>query len=448
VIGTDPGRELQLRLELPDDADELREVSVPFTIDGVPSEASTAPVSFVTIASGDQDYYFTAPPGASIDLANRKIVLQPEAAEQAVRYALATEGDPARVVAWFDDESLRIEAAAYDAAIAAWVDGAYRGWSGGRYSSARLSWEMPGGFSTFSEEALTAYLAEAWTRNEYDRAFAEMRRARDLYPDELTLLSAPFLGNLDEIRERFLESDRVRAELIREQLAAEDPTIYRQEDLFRFAADRTDEATYTALVQFTENVDLRSLDIASAIGLLRNLFLDPLPDERAEALSLRAIDLIQMKLLGTIARTGEGFFVQTSPGQIDLYQTAVAGAVLESFGESRGDRTMTTIGRNLVVSVLGRADANSVVPSTLLVRGETVEAADGEVAPERLYPLLAQAPNYPRARSLYRELGSGHWIWSVVDVTPVRLSQTEWRFELAYPRLRTHYLVFQGVPEY
>lgn len=447
-VATDPARELQLRLELPDNREGVREISIPFALDGVPADDQSARSSFVTIASEGRDYYFTTPPGAEIDLTNRKIVVRPEAAEQAVRYVAATEGDPARVVRWFDDDALAVGSAEYSAAIDAWVERAYLGWSAGRYNSTRLTWDGPGGFASFNEEALTAYLAEAWSRDEYERAFAEMRRASDLHPEELSLLSAPFLGNLDEAREQLLAEDRIRAETLAEQLDSGDTTILRQNGLFSFAANRGGEALYTRLIEFTAGVDLRSLDLISAIGLLRNLFLEPLPDSRAESLSLRAVDLIQIRLLGSIVRTEAGFFVQTSPGQIDLYQTVVAGAVLEAFGTSRNDRTMTTIGRNLVVSVLGQADPNAMVPATLLVRGETVETADGAVAPERLYPILTETRSYPHLVSLYEEAGSGHWIWTNVNVSPVRIADTEWRFELAYPRLRTHFVLFQGVPTF
>ncbi|MFW5789183.1 MAG: hypothetical protein ACOCW3_04500 [Spirochaetota bacterium] len=448
LIATDPARELQLRLELTDRPEGLREVSIPFEHAGTPIDAETARTSFVTLGIEDDEYYFTVPPRASIDLENRKIVLEPEAAGQAIRYVEATEGDPTRVVGWFEDETLAIGDAEYAETIGAWVESAYEGWESRRYNSTQLTWDGPGGFATFSEEALAAYLAEAWARDEYDRAFTEMRRATDLHADELSLLSAPFLGNLDEMRERFIEDDRARIDLLEEQLDSEDVTLYRRPSVFLLAADRGSEELYSRLLEFTREVELRSLDLESAIGLLRNLFLEPLPDDRATSAALRSVDLIQLKLLGAIAQTDAGFFVQTSPGQIDVYQSAVAGAVLDAYGSSRGDRTMTTIGRNLVASVISLADADGMTPSSLLVRGETVETAEGAVAPERLYPLLAEAPNYPREVSLYEEAGSGTWIWTIVNVRPIRMSESEWRFELAYPRLRTHYLVAQGVPTF
>lgn len=448
TIATDPTRELQVRVTLPEDANDVRELALPFTLSGAAEASTPTATSFASVVMGSDEFYFTTPPNALIDLTNRKIVLEPAAAGQAIRYVEATEADPARVVGWFEDGSLAISDAALAETIDAFVDAAYAGWASGRLNAAQLTWDGPAGFAAFSEEALTAYLAEAWERNEYERAFAEMRRARDLYPDALSLLSAPFLGNLREIRARYLVEDAERAGRISEMLDEGDLSVYREESLFLFAADRGGEDLYTRLIDFTRALDFRRLDVSSALGLLRDLFLDPLPDGRARDLSLRSIDLIQLKVLPSIVRTESGFYVQTSPGQIDLYQTAIAGAVLDAYGASRNDALMTAVGRNLLTSVLRRADARGMVPSTLVVRGETVDAADGLIAPERLYPIVAPAPSYPRQRSLYAEAGSGAWIWSIVPVAPTRITSSEWRFELTYPRLRTHYVIVQGVPAF
>ncbi len=448
VISTDPTRELQIRLDIPPDPGALRRVSIPYSFSGEPVSAGAQPVSFATMTVEDQDYYFTAPPRAGIDLANRRIVLQPQAAGQAIRYVRAAEGDPALVAGWFEEDAIAISDERFAATVERFVDAAYEGWSAGRYDPTRVAWRGPGGLTRFSEEALTAYLAEAWARDDYDRAFAEMRRAQDLHPDELTLLSSTFLGNLREVREVFLESDRREAAVISEQVAAEDLTVFRRAGLFQFAADRGGEELYTQLLSLASRMDLRRLDVPSAIGLLRNLYVDPLPDGRAGDLRARAAGLMESAVLSSIVRTDEGFYVQTSPGQIDLAQSALAGIVLTAYGSSRSDRTMTTAGRNLITAVLDRADVHGMIPSTLLVRGETVEAADGQLAPESIYPLLVRDGAYPRQRSLYREAGSGHWIWSSVDVTPIRIDESEWRFSLTYPRLRTHYLLLQGVPAF
>ena len=205
LIAADPTRELQLRLELPDQPEGLREVSIPFDHAGTPIDAETARTSFVTLGIGDDEYYFTAPPRASIDLENRKIVLDPKPPNRHSLRRGHRRRPGAGSCGWFEDDALADRLRRVLSGDRLVGRSAYDGWESGRYNATRLTWDGPGSFANFSEEALAAYLAEAWARDEYDRAFTEMRRATDLHADELSLLSAPFLGNLDEIRGRFIE---------------------------------------------------------------------------------------------------------------------------------------------------------------------------------------------------------------------------------------------------
>lgn len=448
LIATDPVRELQIRLELPPDRTGIREISIPYTLSGTPVGVRAPLASFVAIEVEDQEYYFTAPPRALIDVENQRIVMTPDSADQAVRYIRAADGDPGRVTRWFEDEAVAIGSAAYETTIRRYIDAAYHGWASGRYDSARVAWRKPGGVTRFTEEALTAYLAEAWVRGEYDRAFGEMRRAVDLHPGGLGLLSSTFLGNLRQVRTVFLEEDRARAARVAELVAAEDATVFRMPGLFRFAADRGSEALYSQLLELAGGLDLRQLDPETALGVLRNVYLESPPDQRAEQLRPTFADLVEPIILSSIVRAADGFYLQTSPGQVDVAQSVLAGAILDALGTERADPTIVSAGRNLVTAALARADANGILPAALLVHGDVAETGGGQVAPETLYPILVSNTAYPRQLSLYRELGSGHWIWTSVDITPERLDDSEWRFSLTYPRLRTHYLIFQGVPPF
>ena len=50
--------------------------------------------------------------------------------------------------------------------------------------------------------------------------------------------------------------------------------------------------------------------------------------------------------------------------------------------------------------------------------------------------------------SLYEELGAGSFIWTIVDITEIDITEERYRFALTYPRNQTHYLIFQGVPPF
>lgn len=451
AVGIDP-RELRVSLradgmngEIP--LERIREFSIPFSLERYPPERGEA-MSFAAITLDDGDYYLTAPPDAVIDLRNEKLVLGPAAIGQSIRYVEAAEGDPGRVVELFRDRSRELPEAAYRAEISSYIDAAYEGWRTARYRSAGLLWDQGGGSVAFSESALTAYLAEAWRRNEYERAFSEMRRAVDLHPDALTILSSPFLGNLRAVRARTESDDRTRSAAIADRIAERDVTVLAEDDVFRFVADRGSEGLYAELLSFASSTDLRAADLRTAVGVLLNLTLRDPPDARAEQLALTAADLIQETILGAVTQTDRGFFVQDAPGQLDVALTVHSGLVMEVYGAARGDQLVRTIGRVLVRSALELSDPSGFLPASLIVRGEGVETGGGTIAPEELYPLIAANEAYPRQISLYRQLGSGHWIWTISGVRTVALDQERWEFELSYPRLRTHYVLMQGVPEF
>jgi hypothetical protein len=446
LAGLEP-RELRIVLTNDTPGEDAREYSIPFALDILPADRGEA-MSFATLTREDGEYYLTAPPDAVIDLANEKFVLAPSALGQTIRYVEATEGDPGRIAELFQDESLTITDREYEALVGGYVDAAYEGWRGSRYRSAGLAWEQGEGAVAFAEDTLTAYLAEAWDRNEYERAYGEMRRATDLHPGDLTLLSSPFLGNLREIREETLAADALRAAELRDRVATSDLTIYRQPDLFRFAADRGGASLYDELLTFTDAVELRALDVQSAIGLLANLYLDPPQDSRAADLALRAVDLIQASVLGAIVDTPDGFFIQSAPGQLDMRLTVTAGVTLTTYGASRGDQLITRIGRNLVASVLEQSNASGLVPASLLLRGDVAEDGGGTLRPEEIYPILADNNAYPHQVTISTELGPGHWIFTVAGVRTIGLNDESWEFEFTYPRLRTHYILMQGIPNF
>jgi hypothetical protein len=145
--------------------------------------------------------------------------------------------------------------------------------------------------------------------------------------------------------------------------------------------------------------------------------------------------------------------LQTSPGQINLYQSVLAGRALEQVGV-RGQGAVAdnplaiTVGRNLMGSALALAGPYGTLPASLIIRGEGIEASTSRFPPERIYPHLAASRAYPEMTSFYAQLGSGHWSWTVVPFESIELDEEQWRFVMEYPRLRTHYLIFFGIPNF
>jgi hypothetical protein len=448
VTTTEPIEELQIRVSAPATASDVDEVIIPFSLGPDSSFSDTATSSFALVTTDTGQFYLTVPPGAQIDVERQIIQISPAALGSAVRYVAAVEGDTTQVRAWFEDPATSISAEQISARIDSFIDSAFLGWESGRYNQADLTWDQSEAAATFSEQALTAYLAEAWERGSYDRAFAEMRRAVDLHPEELGLLSSPYLGNLREVHRAQLEADTGRAAEIADRLAGADLTLFGEANILRFAATRAGEELYTDLIARMQSIDPRALDPATLIGLGANLFLAQAPDGRAASVANQLGTLIQQSILALIVRSDGAYYVQSSPGQIDVRISLVAGRVLEAIGLESDDTLLVRAGRNLIASALAQADINGMLPAALLLRGESAEPSGGGLPPEMVYELLDPPSAYPQVRSLYRQLGSGHWLFSAVPIQIAQLNEEEWEFIIEYPRLRTHYLTFFGIPEF
>jgi hypothetical protein len=437
-------KELQIRLSLLTVPDNLVEIAIPFSL-AVGAVASQDRGAFVTVEHGGSEYYFSAPARAQIDLDNGKIVLHSSVVDQMIRYVKAQRGDPAAVAAMFADPALAIGQTAYDEAIERYVDHAYTGWSTGRYRSSEVAWVSGAARTEFGEATLVAYLAEAWRRDDYERAYAEMRRARDIHPEQLTLASAPFLGNLLEIIEQTVVRDEELSATIAERIASDDPTFFRYDEIFAFLKDRAAPGLLDRVVDFANHIEADTIDLLSAASLLSGVrdavrLGIELNDELAQQLS--------DALLGSVVKADGLFLVESSPGQCDVYLSVRAGVALLDHGSSIGDETLSSAGRQLMVSALSFGDENSTLPATLMLRDGTIESAEGEVTAESLYHYLVENPNYPHHVSLSDELAPGVWAYAAVPLTVSSASSSTWRLQLSYPRLRTHYIVLNGVPEF
>lgn len=401
----------------------------------------------LAVAVNDETTYFVSlPQQAAVE--NSSIVLPAGFGAQTVRYARLTEERLDVVATAFSDMERAVPDELYVAEITSYFDQAYRDWGNRRYNGGTGTWLMRGASPRFSEEILTAYLAEAWYRNDYTMAFNQMRRAADLHPEEVGLLSAVFLGDLRDVTPRFLEQDEQTAGEIEAQVVSRDPAVFQRDNLLPFTALRGSETLFRSTLEFASYVDYLQVPITTAIGMLKNYVDVDHITEESEVVMSRFRPIIEERIYPAIIQTDRGFFVETGQGEVDLAHSVQAGHLLALQGGREDDARMVMIGRNLVLSALELADQFGFLPETLYISGSTIQSSTGSFGPERLYTTLRDNPNYPRMISLYEELGAGSFIWTVVDFTNVQIGQEEYRFSLTYPRNRTHYIVMQGIPPF
>ena len=333
----------------------------------------------------------------------------------------------------------------YQETLGNYITTAYNGWKTSRYNSSSGTWAFRDGENRFSEEAMIDLLAEAWQRDEYTRVFNEMRTTADQHPAQMTWRSAPFMGNLRRVTNELSSLDRDESGRINDLLDQKNNDLYLTPNLFRFALDRGTADLAANLIRYTEALKPEDLQPVQLLGILQNLYLGDLPDPNLETMLGRFNGLIKTAIIPSIIHVDEGFFFQVKPDKSDGYYTVLAGRVLEKAGEKSGDERLVALGRNMVSSVLKLADDLGFVPSQIDFSAGAISAMLKYKGPEDFYWLLQSNSAYPHEVSLYPQLGPGHWFYSLAQVNSINVKPDEYRFNLSYPRSRTHYLFFRGL---
>jgi hypothetical protein len=406
-------------------------------------EQDNSPV--VAVQRNDADYSLILPPRSAFDSTRNAIVMPAAEPTQSFTYTRAEAAEAGSIASWFQAEDLEVSSAAFRSEVSTFIDRAYTSWSTTRLNPAAGTWQMPDGTTAFDEALATAYLAEAWVRDDYPRAFTTVRSAADDHPDQLTELSAVYLGNLREVTGQMLAADQRETVRLSDLLAERDPAVFRTRGLAKFATDNAGGALLEELLAFVESVDLSQLQTRDAIGALDNYFLADLPTEDIRESFARFEPLVDLRLVPAIRKTSEGFFLETEEGRSEVIASLLSGLVLEAAGLERGDTQLTSMGRQLVLSVLDLSDQNGFLPRFLILRGSAIVDIEGTLGPEDLYVYLHENPAYPRQVSFYREIGPGSYMLTVAELTGRDISDSRYEISIRSPANRTHYILMQGI---
>ena len=389
------------------------------------------------------DYNLLPPVGGMVDPHSRLLTIRLDSSTLTTRYRPAQLTSSNLIEQWFSDDALAISDQEYAELLGAYFDVAYDGWAEGRYNVASGQWVVRDEGARFSEEILIAYLAEAWHRDGYSAAFNTMRRAADMHPDRVTLLSAPFLGNLDVLTDQIQSDRQVWAERLTEMVATGSGELFVLPDLLDLALSSGGSELHNAIVAAAAELDWAAASIPQAIGLLRGAIDSTHPSEESTQVFAQFRAVARGRIVPAIVRIDEGFFVRTGAGRIDIEQSLTAGHLLAKLGVAIGDRQLISIGRNLVASAVALADDSGYLPLALFIGSDELQGVDGFIAPERLYPLLIENPAYPHFT--LSQPDDPIWMWSLAGDVELERRAGGYTIRLQNVPNRTHYIIVQGL---
>jgi hypothetical protein len=393
-------------------------------------------------------FFLSMPPRSEVNRKEGFMEVPAMAGSRLIRYAQRVDSEISVIETAFSRNRRQISDDFYSDAVDRYISVAFQGWASTRFNGGSGTWDMRTGSPRFSEEILTAYLAEAWRRDQYTTAFNQMRRAADQHPNDVGFLSATFLGNLREVTDRFVAQDQQRALSLAGRVSTGDVTVFREEDLIPFAALRGNEALYRNVINLIRTVDYREVDIKTAVGMVTSLVDVNHPAPASREAVQRFQPIIEERIIPSIRQFDDLFFLESAQGEIDVWYSIRAGILLERYGRDQGNILYVTIGRNLVLSGLQLADNRGFLPQLIFFGDQGMERQEGSFGPEAIYRPLAANPAYPRMISLYDELGAGSFVWTIANFTRIDVRPQQYSFRLRYPPNRTHYIIMHGIPPF
>jgi hypothetical protein len=443
---------LQMTLSAPSGSDKARILSAGYTVAGIALPSGSA--SALRWEREGRRFSMTLPAGARIDPARRliEVPVQAAAGSRAILFSEAGAAAPAApTVAALPDEKSLPGIEEMSAAVARFLDAAYKGWTGARLLPADGLWRMPDGSNGFAEDIGTALLAESLARGAFADQLALWSDAfeRQLQKERAAPLdyeTCAYTGAVKEYQKRRQEREQTDIARIREILGRSDPAVFTLQGLVPFVLDSADQSLARELLGFMMKARLSGLDPSPSVGLLECLLDYATWAEQSEGCLPRITELIEKNALPAIKKTDKGlFYAQRGGGRVDVRESLLCGSLLLRAGSLLDARRFAAFGRGLVSSALGMGRDSGFLPATLLVSSGRVTSQQGTLGAESIYGYLPIRRLIPREVPLLRQAGPGAWIWTAAEVSGAEGSSDETRLVLSFPRGQPHHFILRGI---
>lgn len=436
---------ISIHSRIAENQDRVGMVHIPYTTDDGISTSVTKGIPVLTIRHEEGTSFLAMSNNSIIDQENKRLSLKMADGELPRIVIERPATNHANAYAYWFLKGTTVQVVEnYGSVVSSFVDKAYTGWRT-RYNSQRRSWQLSGGETGFDERLLTAVLAEALRRGEFNAVFSEVRNGITNFTNQLTLLSAPFLGNLSNAAEDLQEQDLQRVQEIERLLRDNNPVLFTQPNLISFIVNHGPFSLINEVFRLAETIDAQSISPEECLGLIQtyNQLTISLPE--AEEIFSQLAAEAQKRILSMIIKNSEGFYLKKGGTEIDLRYSLLAGKQLALQGARDKKQVIESIGKQLMVSALSLTDEQGFLPETARFTNNATTQSSENIAPEELYHLIIDNPYYPHETSLYKAVGPGSWIWGIAQFSVVQSESDTLSVEIDFPVDATHHFILQGI---
>jgi hypothetical protein len=431
---------------LPKELEGFRLLSLPFEAQGDKAEWVRG-IPLLRLSGGSGIRYAALPAGSTIDLRTNLLDLDLAGQGPLALFGRAAEGGDEPYLFWFSRGAPLAGAKDYEERIRPFLDRSYRYWN-------QVVLAAPAD-PAIARGLGVCLLSEALRRGQYRQVLPAVAVA--LRQAQLSASQPPaafdgsaYIGYLRAHLFRLQQEAVSLIPRITEEIRAGDPQVFAIPELMRFIVDRAPLSLAEEALRLADSVERKKPGLGTLLGLLEayvgaGRFLND-----RQVMQERITELIDSWILPAILQAPEGLFLAEpsggQAGRVDLLLSARAGRLLIQAGELTSRPSLDTLGRNLILGALSRADDEGFLPESLTIAAGRLQAQDGRLSPEQLYPLVLDSSFLPQDHPLYPELAPGTWLYTAALLARFQTGASQQRFTFAFPVGATHYFLLQGSP--
>jgi hypothetical protein len=432
---------------LPKNLEGFRILSLPYEPKGDKAErVDGIPLLRLSGAAGVR--YAALPAGSTIDLrANLlNLNLAGQDSEPLALFARVKEEEDEPYLFWFSRKTPLAGAKDYGERIQPYLDRSYHYWN-------RVVLGAPGD-PAIARGLGVCLLSEALKRGEYRQVLPAVSAALRQAQQEAPGLPAAFDGSayIGYLRGHLLRGQEETASLIpriTEAIQRGEPQVFAIPELMRFIVNCAPLSLAEEALRLADSVDRQKADLGTLLGLLEayvgaGRFLND-----RQVMQQRISELVDGRLLPAILQAREGLFLAGSAGEqssrVELLESVRGGRLLIQAGQLASRPSLDILGRNLILGALSQADAEGFLPASLVVASGRLQSQAGQLSPELLYPLVAEARFLPEDYPLYPDLAPGTWLYTAAVLAQFKTGASQYRFVFSFPTGEAHYFLLQGV---
>lgn len=432
---------ISISTELPETVPPITALTLPFIEDRGFSLEFTEEDNTPVISNGETNFFIALTNEYKLDNHNKNItieVLENTPITFMIQDTLVDKGRTAEE--WYEQNDIDI-AEEYNSFVSNFINNAFFGWNS-RFNSKTGMWTDEEGNLKFNEITATSYLSESLIRGSYKTSSSLIRTASVNIESELTTLTSSYLGNIVTKGSEFLIRQTTLKREIINLISNNSRELLNKEKLIQFLLNNKLESKIKTVIKIALDA-FDEEEISDSIKILK-IINDGYSYLNDDNLNLTMVNIIEKSILPSVMWLDEGLFLSRNKS-INVGDSLTAGKELLVAGIILDNDFYSSVGRQMIISILSRSKKSAFLPSFISVENNRITNESGSLVPEDFYYELSENPFYLKQENLIKYLGTGSWILTCAQSYDVQKTPRETTLSIDFPKGSTHYFAVKGV---